>query len=100
MLTQDEKTGELYIGVTPDGVSFGRDMLSKLSAWSGNRQLDYTCEVRENAVVLTTDCGFARFAIAQPNMLVIEGKGISLMVGYGKSAGIFMGGGSAVNDAA
>ena len=100
MLTQDEKTGELYIGVTPDGVSFGRDMLSKLSAWSGNRQLDYTCKVRENAVVLTTDCGFARFAIAQPNMLVIEGKGISLMVGNGKTAGIFMGGGSAVNDAA
>ena len=100
MLTADGETGELYIGVTPDGVSFGRDMLSRLSAWSGDRKLDYTCEIRDNAVVLTTECGYARFAIAQPNKLVIEGKGISLMIGNGKTAGIFMGGGSAVDDAA
>ena len=100
MLTKDGETGELYIGVTPDGVSFGRDMLSRLSAWSGDRKLDYTCEVRDSAVVLTAEEGYARFAIAQPNKLVVEGQGISLMIGNGKTAGIFMGGGSAVDDAA
>ena len=100
MLTADGETGDLFIGVTPDGVSPGRDMLSRLSAWSGDRKLQYTCEVRDNTVVLTSECGYARFAIAQPNKLIVEGKGISLMIGNGKTAGIFMGGGSAVDDAA
>lgn len=99
MLTQDEKTGELYLGVTPDGVTFGRDMLSKITAWYGNQELRYTCFVENNTVLLKTNKGSASFAIGMPNKLLVEGNGISLMFGNGKAAGLFMGGGSAVNDA-
>ena len=100
LLTQDEKTGELYLGVTPDGVTFGRDMLSKITAWYGNQELRYTCFVDNNTVILKTNKGSAAFAIGMPNKLLVEGNGISLQLGNGKSAGLFMGGGSAVDDAA
>lgn len=100
MLTVDAATGELYLGVTPDGVSFGRDMLTKISVWSEDKNIAYTCKASENKVFISSEKGEAVLAIAMPNKLVIEGTGISLMLGNGKAAGLFMGGGSAVDDAA
>ena len=50
MLTVDAATGELYLGVTPDGVSFGRDMLTKISVWSEDKNIAYTCKASENKV--------------------------------------------------
>lgn len=100
MLTVDAESGGLFLGVTPDGGSFGRDMLSKITAWADEKELTYTCDLENNKVVLRTEKGKAEFAISMPNKLVIEAAGISLMLGNGKAAGLFMGGGSAVDDAA
>ena len=99
MLTVDATMQNCYIGVTPDGESPGRDMLSRLSLWKGEEELIYTVSLEDNRVVLKAAKGSVALAIAMPNRLIIEGEGVSLMVGKGKALGMFMSGGSAVDDA-
>ena len=99
MLCVDDESGHLFIGVTPDGTQAGRDMLARLSPCRGEEVLPYTVAQENGAIVLSCGEGKARLALAKPDRVVIEAEGISLLLGKGKSAAVFMGGGNAVDDA-
>ena len=99
MLCVDEESGDLFIGVTPDGTQAGRDMLARLSPCRGEEILPYTVAQEGGAIVLSCEDGKARLALAKPDRLVVEAEGVSLLLGKGKSAAVFMGGGNAVDDA-
>ena len=99
MLCVDEESGECFIGVTPDGTQAGRDKLARLSPCRGEEILPYTVAQEGGAIVLSCEDGKARLAIAKPDRLVVEAEGVSLLLGKGKSAAVFMGGGNAVDDA-
>ena len=98
MLTLDAETGECYLGVTPDGTAPGRDMLAKLTLWAGEEQVPYTAAQEGNVIRLKTEKGCASLALAMPNRLLIEAEGLSVLIGKGKALGMFMSGGSAVDD--
>ena len=99
MLTRSDETGACFLGLTPDGVQPGRDMLARLSLWRGETPLDYTAAQESGAVLLRAEGGFVRLALGLPERLVIEGEGVSLLIGKGRAVGMFMSGGSAVDDA-
>ena len=98
MLTLSDETGECFLGLTPDGVQPGRDMLAKLSLWRGETFLPYTAAQEDGAVVLRCEGGFVRLTLGLPERLMIEGEGVSLLIGKGRAVGMFMSGGSAVDD--
>ena len=99
MLCADAESGDVFLGLTPDGVQPGRDMLSRLTLLRGEEPLKYTFSQEDGALVLRAECGFLRLELGLPERLVFEGEGVSLLIGKGRSAGAFMGGGSAVDDA-
>ena len=98
MLTLDE-AGVCFLGLTPDGVQPGRDMLARLSLWRGETELPYTAALENGCVCLRADGGAVKLTLALPERLVIEGEGVSLLIGKGRAVGMFMSGGSAVDDA-
>ena len=99
MLCVDDGSGDLFIGVTPDGTQAGRDLLARLSLCRGEEVLPYTVAQENGAVVMSCQDGKARLALAEPDRVVVEAEGVSLLLGRGKSAAVFMGGGNAVDDA-
>ena len=98
MLTVDETGENVFLGVTPDGVQPGRDMLAKLSLWRGETQLPYRIAQEDGAVALRTEGGFVTLRLGLPDRLEIGGEGVSLLIGKGRALGMFMSGGSAVDD--
>lgn len=98
MLTLDGETGACFLGLTPDGVQPGRDMLARLSLWRGGESLPYRAEQSDGAIVLEAEGGFVRLRLGCPENLQIEGEGVSLLIGKGRALGMFMSGGSAVDD--
>ena len=98
MLTADETGQECFLGVTPDGTQPGRDMLARLTLWRGETQLPYTISQRGGAVELQAEGGFVRLTLGLPERLIVEGAGVSLLIGKGRAVGMFMSGGSAVDD--
>ena len=97
MLTLDE-TGACYLGLTPDGVQPGRDMLARLSLWRGEEELTYRAAQENGAMVLRAEGGFVRLGLGFPEWLCIGGEGVSLLIGKGFTPNVLMGGGSAVDD--
>ena len=98
MLTVDEAGESVFLGVTPDGAQPGRDMLAKLSLWRGETQLPYTVGQEDGAVVLRCEGGFAALRLGLPDRLTVEAEGVSVLIGKGRALGMFMSGGSAVDD--
>jgi hypothetical protein len=99
MLCADAESGDVFIGLTPDGAQPGRDKLSRLTLLRGEEPLRYTFSQEDGALVLRAEGGFLRLSLGKPERLIFEGEGVSLLIGKGKAAGAFMGGGSAVDDA-
>ncbi|MBQ8831074.1 MAG: hypothetical protein IJ017_05710 [Oscillospiraceae bacterium] len=99
LLSYDEEEAKLYIGYTPDDGSKGKNYLAAISAMCDGAVVPYTCTVEDDVVLLKSDAGYAKFAIGCSNDIVVDGKGIGLVISNGKSAGIFMGGGNVVKDA-
>ena len=97
LLTLDE-TGACFIGLTPDGAQPGRDMLARLTLWRGDAQQDYKAAQEDGAVVLRAGAGCVRLSLGFPERVAVEGEGVSLLIGKGRAAGMFMSGGSAVDD--
>ena len=98
LLTSDEAQENIFLGVTPDGVQPGRDMLARLSLWREEAALPYTFAQEQGMLVLRCAGGCVRCAIALPDRLLIAGEGVSLLIGKGRALGMFMSGGSAVDD--
>ena len=98
MLTLDDQTGECFLGLTPDDAQPGRDMLARLSMWSGETQLPYRAKQENGSIVLRAEKGYISLRLGMPERLIIEGKDVSLLIGKGRAAGMFMSGGSAVDD--
>ena len=98
MLTLDGETGECFLGLTPDGVQPGRDMLARLTLWRGETPLPYTAAQESGAIVLRAEGGCVRLTLGFPERLIIAGQGVSLLIGKGRAVGMFMSGGSAVDD--
>ncbi len=98
MLTLDGGTGNCFLGLTPDGKQPGRDMLAGLTLWRGDSQLPYKAAQENGAMVLCAESGYLSLRLGFPERLVIQGEGVSLLIGKGRSLGIFMSGGSAVDD--
>lgn len=99
LLRMDCEPTALYVGVTPDEDNPGRLSLSRITPCKGKEELDCTVSVDAGKVRLEADGGWAEFAIALPNKLLIRAHGLTLLFGNGKGASVFMGGGSAVKDA-
>ena len=99
MLTMDEAGGECFLGVTPDGTQPGRDMLARMTLWQGESQVPYTVSQENGALALHAGCGYVNLELGLPERLVVEGEGVSLLIGKGRALGMFMSGGSAVDDA-
>ena len=99
LLRMDKEPDALYVGVTPDEENPGRLSLSKITPCLGKDELAYTVSVEAGKVRLEAGEGWAEFAIALPNRLLIRAHGLTLLFGNGKGASVFMGGGSAVKDA-
>ncbi len=98
MLTLSADKKECFLGLTPDGVQPGRDMLARLSLWRGETQLDYIAAQENGCLVLRAADGFVRLSLGLPERLLISGEGVSLLIGKGRAVGMFMSGGSAVDD--
>ena len=99
LLLKQEANGAFYVGVTPDGRNPGRLGVSRIHALRGKEETGFTVAAAEGFVRLEADDGWAEFAIALPNRLLIRGRKLTLLFGNGLGAGVFMGGGSAVQDA-
>ncbi len=97
MLTLDE-AGTCYLGLTPDEAQPGRDMLARLTLWRGETQLSYEAVQEGGQLILRAEGGRVRLALGLPERLMIEGEGVSLLIGKGRAVGMFMSGGSAVDD--
>ena len=97
MLTLDEQ-GDCFLGLTPDGVQPGRDMLARLTLWRGGAALPYAAAQESGKLVLRGDGCVVRLTLGLPERLIIEGEGASLLIGKGRAVGMFMSGGSAVDD--
>ena len=97
MLCVDE-SGALYLGLTPDGVQPGRDALARLSLLRGETPLDCAAAQEDGAMLLRAPEGYVRLRLGFPERLMIEGEGVSLLLGKGRAVGMFMSGGSAVDD--
>ena len=95
LLRMDKEPDALYVGVTPDEENPGRLSISRIAPCTGDDELAYTAKVEGGKVRIDTAEGWAEFALALPNKLVIRAHGISLLFGNGKGAAVFMGGGSA-----
>ena len=98
MLTMGGETGGCFLGLTPDGVQPGRDMLARLSVWKEGKQQPDRAVQEDGAIVLRAEGGYVRLCLGFPERLMIEGEGVSLLIGKGRAVGMFMSGGSAVDD--
>ena len=98
LLTQEGEPCRLYLGVTPDGVQPGRDLLVKLQPMRGEAALPCTAAQEDGVLTLRCEGGCVRLALEAPDRLLIEGEGVSLLLGKGKALGMFMSGGSALDD--
>ena len=99
LLKQTGEDGALYLGVTPDGRNPGRLGLSRILVLQRGGEQNFTVKAGNGCVRLEAGAGWAEFAIALPNRLLIRGRDLTLLFGNGLGAGVFMGGGSAVQDA-
>lgn len=98
MLTCGDGAGELYLGLTPDGAQPGRDMLARLTTWRGETPAPFTAAQEDGKIVLRAEGGYIKLSLGLPERLLIEGEGLSLLIGKGRAVGMFMSGGSAVDD--
>ena len=98
LLRMDKEPEALYVGVTPDGENPGRLSVSQIKFCRDKEELPFTAAVKDGKVRVEAGDGWAELAIALPNRLLIQGRGLTLLFGNGKGAGVFMGGGSAVQD--